>query len=609
MKETWLMMRNRSSNNSGVKKRLFPGLGLGIFVFALLAAPAQSQDRSLLQPSVSIYGEFLAGRFAQSQNDMNKAAKFFSQALKQEPGNPALQRQTYLLLAMSGRIDEAATLAALSLNDKESDLALTIVAIQDIKKGHYDEAEKKLSNISNNDAGAAALRAWNSLGDNRPAGRLQHALKLLAPLANDPGLSRMYYLHAGLMAELTRQPEEARKYYSLLLEKNKTLPLHMVEIVATFYLRQGLTQQAERLLNDTVTPEADGFLIDTKSMLAAGRSLPAPVTSIQEGASEVLSGIASSIFFSRMMPDPRRKGQEAFIADQQTDLAMLLARLGQHLHPQAPRARILLGDILVSQKRYDDAIGMYMSVDSASPLHWMGIIKAAENIAYTGKVDKALKLLKTVEENRPGKIEPLLTRADILRQDKRYEKAAEAYGMAISQTDPNDDRSWFLFYGRGICFERTQQWEKAEADLQHALQLYPDQPEVLNYLGYSWIEMGHRLTDAMGMIEKAVSQRPHDGYIIDSLGWAHYRLGRYDEAVEILERAVAARPDDPTINDHLGDALWHTGRFREATFQWERALSYNPEPEDAAKIRKKLGGEPPANEPIHPQPAKNLVPL
>lgn len=603
------MMRTRSSNNSGAEKRLFFALGMGIVVFAFLAGPASSQNHSLLQPSGSLYGEFLAGRFAQSQNDMPKAAKFFSQALKQEPGNAALQRQTYLLLAMSGRVDEAAALAETSLNDTESDLALTIAAIQDIKKGLYDKAEKKLSKISNNDAGAAALRAWASLGDNRPAGRLQHALKLLSPLASDPGLSRMYYLHAGLMAELTKQPQEATKYYTLLLKKNRSLPLHMVEIVATFYLRQGLTAQAEKLLNDAVTPEADGFLIDTRSMLTAGRSLPAPVGSIQEGASEVLSGIATSIFFSRTIPDPRSRGQEAFIADQQTDLAMLLARLGQHLHPESPRIRLLIADILVSQKRYDDAISMYMSVDRDSPLHWMGLIKAAENTASTGKVDKALKLLATVEKNRPGKIEPILSRAEILRQDKQYGNAAEAYGMAISETDPNDERYWFLFYGRGICFERTKQWNKAEADLQQALKLSPDQADVLNYLGYSWIEMGYHLSDAMSMIEKAVSQRPHDGYIIDSLGWAHYRLGQYDEAVTILERAIAARPDDPTINDHLGDALWQTGRLREATYQWERALSYNPEPEDAVKIQKKLDGEPPTNEPIRPHSTKSLVPL
>ena len=128
-----------------------------------------------------------------------------------------------------------------------------------------------------------------------------------------------------------------------------------------------------------------------------------------------------------------------------------------------------------------------------------------------------------------------------------------------------------MFYFRGICYERSKQWPQAEADLKKALQLYPDQPLVLNYLGYSWIDQGVNLDEGMNMIRRAVEQRPDDGYIVNSLGWANFRIGNYDEAVKELERAVELKPDDPTINDHLGDAYWRVGRVLEARFQWSHA--------------------------------------
>jgi Flp pilus assembly protein TadD len=145
-----------------------------------------------------------------------------------------------------------------------------------------------------------------------------------------------------------------------------------------------------------------------------------------------------------------------------------------------------------------------------------------------------------------------------------------------------------IYYFRGICYERSKQWPKAEADMKQALELFPDQPLVLNYLGYSWIDQGINLDDGMRMIQRAVDQRADDGYIVDSLGWAYYRIGNYEEAVKHLERAVELKPEDPTINDHLGDGYWKVGRVLEARFQWSHARDLKPDPEDLAKIEDKL---------------------
>jgi tetratricopeptide (TPR) repeat protein len=186
------------------------------------------------------------------------------------------------------------------------------------------------------------------------------------------------------------------------------------------------------------------------------------------------------------------------------------------------------------------------------------------------------------------KLEILDALGNIMRSRKRYAEAIPYYDQALALVNKPERRHWVYYYARGTCYERLKNWDAAEADLQKALSLYPDQPLILNYLGYSWIDQGRNLKEGMAHIEKAVALKPDDGYIVDSLGWAHYMQGNYKEAVRYLERAVELKPDDPVLNDHLGDALWRVGREREARFQWDQALSLKPEPEDEAKIRKKL---------------------
>ena len=177
---------------------------------------------------------------------------------------------------------------------------------------------------------------------------------------------------------------------------------------------------------------------------------------------------------------------------------------------------------------------------------------------------------------------------NILRARKAFDDAPTVYSKGIANIANPERPNWLIFYFRGICYERDKKWDQAEADLKQALKLFPDQPHVLNYLGYSWIDQGINLDEGMKMIRRAVEQRPDDGYIVDSLGWAYYRLGNYEEAVKHLERAVELKPEDPTINDHLGDAYWKTGRTLEANFQWSHARDLKPEPEELVKIKQKL---------------------
>jgi Flp pilus assembly protein TadD len=212
----------------------------------------------------------------------------------------------------------------------------------------------------------------------------------------------------------------------------------------------------------------------------------------------------------------------------------------------------------------------------------------ATNLDSLDRGAEAIADLEAMTAERPTRPDPWVTLGDVQRGAQQWAAAAAAYDKAIELSDTPQARHWRLYYARGIAYERAQQWPRAESDFLKALELEPEQPYVLNYLGYSWVDQGINLSEALDMIESAVDQRPNDGFIVDSLGWAHYRLGDYREAVRHLERAVELEPDDPTINDHLGDALWQVGRAVEAEFQWRRALSLNPDEALAALIKAKL---------------------
>jgi Flp pilus assembly protein TadD len=223
-----------------------------------------------------------------------------------------------------------------------------------------------------------------------------------------------------------------------------------------------------------------------------------------------------------------------------------------------------------------------------SPLRRNADIQMAVNLDTIDKTEEAKQRLQKLLKEHPDDIDAIMALGSILRGRKEFAECAQVYSKGVDTIANPERPNWLIFYFRGICNERAKAWDKAEADLKQALKLYPDQPHVLNYLGYSWIDQGINLDEGMRMIRRAVEQRPDDGYIVDSLGWAYFRTGNYDEAVKNLERAVELKPDDPTINDHLGDAYAKIGRTLEAEFQWAHARDLKPEPEDLVKIKQKL---------------------
>jgi Flp pilus assembly protein TadD len=269
-------------------------------------------------------------------------------------------------------------------------------------------------------------------------------------------------------------------------------------------------------------------------------------------------------------------------------MAVVYARLALFARPELAEAALLIGDMMAEQENFEAAIEAYRAVGSDSPLSFLADLRRARALHGMERQDEAFKLLEGLAAAEPERIDALVQLGDLLRRDDRYAESEKAYSRAIARIGEPGPEHWTLFYARGITYERTKRWPQAEKDFLYALELEPEQPFVLNYLGYSWVDMGMHLDRAKGMLYRAVELRPDDGFIVDSLGWVHFRLGDYHAAVEQLERAVELEPGDPVINDHLGDAYWRVGRQREARYQWRRALTLEPEEDTVADIEAKL---------------------
>jgi tetratricopeptide (TPR) repeat protein len=313
------------------------------------------------------------------------------------------------------------------------------------------------------------------------------------------------------------------------------------------------------------------LIVEAIRELGRGNKLPPLVHSPQQGAAEVLYGLVTSL---------GRQGGE--------DWALVYLQLAIYLAPERPLPLLSLADIYENLKKPQLAINIYQRVPKDSPLRRYADIQLAIDLDALQRTDEAKAHLEKLLADRPNDVDTIMALGNLLRGRKEFAACADAYGRAIDTLSHVEKSNWIMFYFRGICYERSKQWDKAEADLKKALELKPEDPNVLNYLGYSWVDQGINLDEGMRMIKRAVEQRPDDGYIVDSLGWAFFRIGNYDEAVKDLERAVLLKPEDPTINDHLGDAYWKVGRRLEAQFQWSHARDLKPEPEDLKKIEEKL---------------------
>lgn len=549
---------------------------------SLMHAPATAQSTGF----ETLSGAYLAGVAAGKARDTDAAAAYISRALEKDPNDPELLTRAFMLELGSGNIKRARELAKrVVAHEKRHRVARLVLALQSFQAGQQGKAREHLEHAAYTPIGqltSALLTGWSYAAE----GRMEKAIWALKKLDSTESFSVYKTFHSGLIADFLNQPKRAAKFFERTYDDAGT-SLRVVQAYGNFLERQGKSKEALQVYEKFDASTSGHPLVeDALARVKNNAKAPKFISSGLHGAAEALFSLSSAL------------------ADQSgVDLALLYAQMALDVRPQFAVAQTLLGDIYEDTKRYQNAIEAYKKVPDASPLRPNAEIRIAINYDRVGNFDEAKKRLTAQIEARKDSYKPSLNLGNLLRGHEKFSEAATYYTTALSKLDKVETKHWTMLYFRGICYERSKQWPKAEADFKHALKLRPEQPLVLNYLGYSWIEKGLNLKEALKMIERAVELRPNDGYIVDSLGWAHYKLANFEEATKYLERAVELKPQDPVINDHLGDAYWRVGRKLEARFQWQRARDNKPEPDVLEIVMKKLknGLDP---EPASPETVK-----
>jgi Lipoprotein NlpI, contains TPR repeats len=593
--------------------RLLSGVALATLISltglsqSLAQAEADDATEEVFDPSEAdtFAGAFLAARTADADRDYKNATALYKKALDLEPGNVEIRERLMLALFMNGSFDEGVRYA----NDLKNDPAVervTSVArgLHAIRNREYNTAEKILSYKGPNDLDRlmnSLLVAWARVG----AGKGKEAISMMSSLEGPPWYGIFKNYNAGVAAAMLGDADTARKHLTSAVTDREgaatatDLFVRAVIALATVEAERSNKQKALDAISagDAVLNNYAPFKA-LRDKIQKGEKLEPVVTNAAEGAAGVLFAIGGAL---------NRPGAE--------DTVMLYLQFARALDPKSADTLILLGGIAETAEQRERAIEYYGAVPANSPMRRLSEMQLGLTLAQTNKVEDAKKHLQSLIDADPSDFRSYLALGSVLSDAKDYAAMAETYDKAVEAIGPAPVRAhWPVFFQRGIAYERLKKWPQAEPNFRKALELNPDQPQVLNYLGYSWVDMNENLEEGLDMIRKAVELRPDDGYIVDSLGWAYYRLKRFDEAVTELERAAELKAGDATINDHLGDAYWRVGRKLEAVYQWKRALGSSPEAAEIPKIEAKIAkGLPPveagetAEKPDTPPPATTEV--
>ena len=538
--------------------------------FLLSRALAATPDPSTLHIANTEPGNYIAAIVASADRDTDAAAVYFREALRADPRNLDLIERAFAATLANGDAKDAYGLAdRLAARDPGNSLARLALATRAFGNGQYAGARAQLAA---GDAGKARdvtsllLTAWAYAG----AGDLRRALQSVDRIS-EPGVQVFRDYHAALIADALGDPAEALRRYKLAYARDAQT-LRLVDAYARFLARRKDVAGAKKIYAEFASRTPDHPVVRASlAEIDSGKPVAPIVANAREGAAEAMYGLGGA---------GTRQGDEL--------ASLIYLRLALALRPDHDFAEVSVANLLADMKRGANAIEAYLQVSKDSPLAESARIQAA--IEYDGlqQTDKGLEILRQVVAGRPDDPDAWSALGTLQRSAKDFEAAAASYDKAISTLGKPDKAHWVLFYFRGICFERTRRWPQAEADFKEALRLFPEQPLVLNYLGYSWVDQGTNLDEAFKMLRRAVELKPTDGYIVDSLGWANFKLGHYDEATQTLERAVELKPADPVVNDHLGDAYWRVGRRTEAHFQWNHARDFGPDPDDLKKVLEKV---------------------
>ncbi|AZB64828.1 tetratricopeptide repeat protein [Cereibacter sphaeroides] len=533
---------------------------LALVLAALLPAAAGAQQEDA--------GAYLAARVAAAGSDYRSAADWFTRALAADPSNTSLIEGALISDFSLGEIEKAVPLATRLTESGNGAQAAALVLLADRAKREEYQAILTAEPTGLGPLVDRLSFAWAAFG----AGRMSEALEAFDQLATTQGLEPFGLYHKALALAAAGDFEGADEILSG--RDGNALRVMRRGSIAHAQILSQLDRNADAvaMLEKSFGTDADAGIDALKERLAAGETLPYDVArNATDGMAEIFFTLAGAL-----------SGE---VDDGST---LLYARTATHLRPDHTEALLLSAQILDNQGQHQLASETYARIPTADPMFFVAEIGRADALRADGKIEASLEVLQGLARSKPELMQVHLALGDALRREERYADAVKAYDAAIARVPAPERQHWPLFYSRGICHERLSHWKEAEADFRRALELNPDEPQVLNYLGYSFVDRGQNLEEALSMIERAVAARPESGYIIDSLAWAYFRLGRYQDAVEPMEKASLLEPVDPIVTDHLGDVYWAVGRKLEARFQWHRALSFDPEEKEAQRIRRKL---------------------
>ncbi|MGO9461468.1 MAG: tetratricopeptide repeat protein [Rhodomicrobium sp.] len=574
---------------------------------AVRASKSKPAPRIEAVDGTSLLGSYLAGHVARSLRDSDNAAVYYRRALEKDPGNQDILDNAFQLELAAGDFAAARALAQrLVRRQHDNSIAHIFLGVDAYKHRKFDEADDHFKiaqrGSSPEEPTVKLARAWVEVAE----GHADKAIAALQVEQKSAWATHFETVQRAFMADVAKKKTVALEAYRAVYDK-KTPNARIAEAYARHLAVWGDGREAQRVLDEAGAAETPlGKVLMAE--LKAGKTPKLMVSNVEEGLAESFLGIG-----------------QVLAANNGIDAAQIYFRLALFLQPGSDIAKLELAELYGNVEQYTKAISVIEKIGETSPFWVNSQVRKALYLNALQKPDDAVAMLAALSVKHPENQQILQTLAAIESARKKFDAAIPYYDRAIALLGTPEKKDWQLFYSRGIAFERTKQWAKAEPDFKKALELDPEQGAVLNYLGYSWLDQNMNIPEAFDLIKKAVKLRPNDGYIIDSLGWAYYMQKDYEQAVKHLDKAVELRPEDPTLNDHLGDVYWRLGRKLEAKFQWNQALTLSPEPDDAAKIKKKielglpdeagpqaaLKGQPPAPAPAAapaPMPAPAAAP-
>lgn len=527
-------------------------------------------------------GAFLSSKIARSMTDIENSAYFAEYSYNRNPDSFALGAIALEALIANGQITEALPIGLkISRDMPEITLAQYLSLVDHLNSNAHEKVLETLLKVSPNGIDnfiLPILQTWAAAATNKELG----GIEIMRGQANRGVLEPLYDYHIALIYEFKGDTENALSFYKNIINRSNNANAHVYSRAAIFFANNNYTE----LYNETliklekIDPYSNElFILKNNNSYSRKNN----ISNIKEGISEVFLNSAEILFNEGL--------------DRQ---ALVYAQISSYLAPNSDSSYYLLGRIFKSINNNDRALKYFKKVNEYSFVAHDANIAYAETIYELEGLDSSTQFLNNIRQSFPNNINYLRTMAELFYKAEDFKKSIEYYDLIFQKIEKIEFKHWPLFYSSGIALERGKNWERAEKQFLAALQFVPNNPQVLNYLGYSWIDKGININEALEMIVNAAEQRPDDGYIIDSLGWAYYQIGNYEDAVINLEKAVEL-VSDSVIIDHLGDALFFNGRKIEAVFQWKRALEFNASDELKNIINNKINGD------TLPKPGVNAV--